>query len=405
MVNMRARTVGLAALFLLVIVTFVMAQPADNDATLVVAAGDVVVNQSGGILFATSTETAVSAGDVIAVQEGDTIQLAKTASAQLRLNDGSTIDLFGGTTLSIAELVSNDVSYRARFHLLTGKTLSQVVRLLRPNDSFEIKTPSSTASVRGTRFTVDVISNEESCYAVEEGVVQVTMADQAVDVAAGFAVTAVVGQPLQVVPINSTTAPPNTVSQPESDSTIPLAEENTAVPTTTNSQPENDVFVSPAPENSADTSETTDKSETPADPLTPDEDDDVIATVTAVALPTNAPTTPANSSPVATSANTPVTIPSPTTVIIPTNTSLPTPTNTALSAPTDTPIPAPTNTPVPPPTNTLAPPTNTPAPPPPTNTPTTEDRVVICHNGNTIEVDASAVAGHLAHGDTLGPCP
>ena len=106
MVNMRARTVGLAALFLLVIVTFVMAQPADNDATLVVAAGDVVVNQSGGILFATSTETAVSAGDVIAVQEGDTIQLAKTASGALRLNERRTIDIWRARRFSLDQFTN-----------------------------------------------------------------------------------------------------------------------------------------------------------------------------------------------------------------------------------------------------------------------------------------------------------
>jgi hypothetical protein len=228
--------------------------------------------------------------------------------------------------------------------------------------------------VRGTRFTVEVISNEESYYAVEEGVVQVTMADQAVDVVAGFAVTAVLGQPLQVEPGETTITPPNNTPQPERAPTIPATEVNTAVPTTTNSQP------------ASNTSATT---STPVN----DEDVPAAATVTAVSIPTTASTAPPNSSPVATLANTPASNPSPTTVIIPTNT----------LAPTNTPIPAPTNTPIPPPTNPPAPPTNTPAPPP-TNTPTTEEKVVICHNGNTIEVDASAVAAHLAHGDTLGPC-
>ncbi|MAU02122.1 MAG: hypothetical protein CL608_33715 [Anaerolineaceae bacterium] len=390
MVNMRARTIGLAALLLLVLATFVMAQSGGAEATLVVSTGQAVVNQGQGTFFATSADTAVSAGEAVTVREGDTIQLAETAAAQLRLKDGSTIDLAGGTTLSISELVSNELSYRARFSLLTGRALSQVVRLLRPNDSFEIKTPSSTASVRGTRFTVEVISSEETYFAVEEGIVQVTMADQAVDVTAGFAVTAVIGQPLQVAPSETNTTPPNNTPQPDPNPTAAAAEENTAVPTTTNNQPEDNVSVTPVPENSASTSDTAKNSETPAVTLTPDEGEDITATATAVSPSTTAPTAPPNSSPVATSVNTPASIPSPTTATIPTSTPLSAPTNTALPAPTNTPIP---------------PPTNTPAPPPPTNTPTTEDKVVICHKGTTIEVDASAVAAHLAHGDTLGPCP
>lgn len=34
----------------------------------------------------------------------------------------------------------------------------------------------------------------------------------------------------------------------------------------------------------------------------------------------------------------------------------------------------------------------------------TKTKVTICHNGNTISVAKSAVAGHLKHGDTRGAC-
>lgn len=33
------------------------------------------------------------------------------------------------------------------------------------------------------------------------------------------------------------------------------------------------------------------------------------------------------------------------------------------------------------------------------------EKVTLCHEGQTIEVAPAAVAAHLAHGDTLGPCP
>ncbi len=369
MVNMRARTIGLAVLFLLVLATFVMAQSGGTDATLIVSAGQVVVNQSGGTLFATSAETAVSAGNAITVREGDTIQLTEAAAAQLRLKDGSTIDLSGGTTLVVSELVNTDASYRARFRLLAGRAFSQVVHLLRPNDSFEIKTPSSTASVRGTQFTVEVISTEVSYYAVEEGIVRVTMDDLAVDVTAGHEVTAVVGQQLQVVPSNT--------SQPEHEPTSPATELNTAVPTATTPQPEASTPVTPSPtvvpNKTRDTTGTPENTNLPTVTSVPDEDDSVTNTPTAVSVPTNTPAATSISTPVPTPGNTPVSTAVPTTAIVPTN----------------TPAPAPTNTPA----------------PPPTNTPVTAEKVTICHKGSTIEVDASAVDAHLGHGDTLGPCP
>jgi len=32
------------------------------------------------------------------------------------------------------------------------------------------------------------------------------------------------------------------------------------------------------------------------------------------------------------------------------------------------------------------------------------EKVLICHNGNTLEVSERAVPAHLSHGDTLGAC-
>jgi hypothetical protein len=32
-------------------------------------------------------------------------------------------------------------------------------------------------------------------------------------------------------------------------------------------------------------------------------------------------------------------------------------------------------------------------------------KIVLCHNGNTIQVDQSSLSMHLAHGDTRGACP
>ena len=33
-----------------------------------------------------------------------------------------------------------------------------------------------------------------------------------------------------------------------------------------------------------------------------------------------------------------------------------------------------------------------------------EETVIICHNGQTIEIDGPALRAHLNHGDTIGAC-
>ena len=375
---------GFAALLLLVLGAFVLALPGGAEATLVVSAGEVIVNQAGGAIFASSAETAVAAGDVVTVQEGDTIRLSESASAQLRLQDGSTVDLFGGTTLAVNELVTNDDSFRVQLSLFSGKTLNRVVRLLRNDDTFEVKTPSSTASVRGTVFTVEVQSEEMSHVAVTEGVVHVALGDQAVDVAAGFQVTAVSGQTMRVVPVTDPTASPTATATDTPEPTDEPTETATAVPTeepTETDEPE----PSNTPEGDDDSDDQTDNA---------GESD--IVKVLICHYPAGDKT----------KGNTLEIDASAVDAHLDHGDSLgPCPTATPTAVPTNTPVPSSTNTSVPPSTNTpVPPPTNTPVPAP-TDTPVATGKVTICHNGNTIEVNADAVADHLAHGDTLGACP
>lgn len=350
MLSQRAWATGLAALLLLVLGAFVMAKSGGTEATLVVSSGEVVVNQVGEALFAGSSDTSVPSGEIVTVTEGDTIRLGDTASAQLRLKDGSTVDLFGGTTLTIAELVTNGDSYRVQLTVFSGKILNRVVRLLKPDDTFEIRTPSSTASVRGTVFTVEALSTNVSTIVVTEGVVRVSLDDQFVDVQPGYQVTAVVGQPLLAVSLAEPTTRPTHTPEPTDEPTATSTVTATAVPT-------DDTVV----------------------PL----EEDASPAGTPTQVPGNTPTeVPGNGNP-------PIGDATPPGQIDPGDTPASAPTATSSAPPTDTAVPAPTDTPVPAPTATSS----------------SSDMVVICHNGNTIEVSTDAVAAHLAHGDQLGPCP
>ena len=408
------QVISFAVLLALVLGAFAMVQPTESQATLVVSAGQAVVNQNETIVFATVSNSAVSAGEVATVRQGDTIHLSETATAQLRLQDGSAIDLEAGTVLTVSELVTNDDSFRARFSQLTGKTFSQVVHLLKPDDAFEIRTPSSTASVRGTKFTVEVQSEEATHFSVTEGVVQVTMGEQMVEVAAGYQVTAVVGQMLQVIPfVPTNNLPPSNTN--ETNTPLPTATpapltvsdelptvSETAVAAEESSQPQAGDIVD---EPSSQIPETTTNNPTTNDTNGVPESPNASSTPNTPGEPTlpgnpNGGQTPA-SAPTGTQATPTTNTPG----LSPTNTATPLPTSTSVTPSSNTPTPQPTNLPVVPPTSTSAPaPTNTPAPAP-TSTPDSGGKVTLCHNGNTIEVDASAVDAHLNHGDTLGPCP
>lgn len=382
MLSRRTWAFGLAAMLVLVFGAFVLALPGSTEATLVVSAGEVVVNQAGGALFAGVTETPVSSGDVMTVHEGDTIRLNDTASAQLRLQDGSTVDLFSSTTVAVTEMVYNDDSFRFQLNLLTGRTLSRVVRLLRADDAFEIKTPSSTASVRGTVFTVETQGEDNTYVMVEEGVVNVALGNDSVDVPAGFQVTAVVGQPLEV----QSNDPPATTPTDQPEPTDEPTETPTAVPTETNGPPTQ--VPGNTPEELPGEGNPPPGGATPPGLVDPDDEETTEPTESTKVVICHYPggdTTKGVTIEIDMDSLSDHLAHGDATGTCP---ALPEATSTPLPAPTATPVPAPTDTPV----------------PAPTNTPVPEEKVAVCHNGSTIMVNPDAVDGHLGHGDTLGPC-
>lgn len=197
----RMWALGAAALVLLVMGAVAFAQPRGSSATLVVAEGEATVAQAQiAFLPSRRTRTVVATGDIISINAGDSISVGAGSAAQIRLFDGSTVDLSENTTLEVRELVTTEESYRVDLKMLTGKTINRVVRLLGAGDAFRVSTPSSTASVRGTVFTVEVISPDTTYVACDKGIVQVETDGQEVEVAAGTEVLAVVGKPLEVAP-------------------------------------------------------------------------------------------------------------------------------------------------------------------------------------------------------------
>ncbi len=168
MTKKRIIIFSLVVLILLAVGSYVLARPVNTEATLLVTDGDVGVLQSQSFpLFNNNQQTNLTTGDILVVHQGDTIEVSTASSAVLTMGDGTSADLFAGTVVQVSELVVDDTNFRIRLALLSGKVLSRVQRLLKANDAYEVQTPSSTASVRGTVFTVDVHSEQETFVSVD----------------------------------------------------------------------------------------------------------------------------------------------------------------------------------------------------------------------------------------------
>ncbi|KOA20432.1 FecR protein [Clostridium homopropionicum DSM 5847] len=127
--------------------------------------GSVYVKKSGG-------EKKISAFKGMRLKKGDTIITGKKSSATLDIDSDKEVTVGDNTQLSITEL-SKEISKnssKSSFTLQAGKVWANVKTKLNKDSKFQIKTSTTIAGVRGTKFYV---SQEEgqSEIAVLEGTV------------------------------------------------------------------------------------------------------------------------------------------------------------------------------------------------------------------------------------------
>jgi len=117
------------------------------DTTLTIISGDVSVRHGAGANFISGVD-----GEVL--KAGDAIKTADDARAVLTYFEGSTVTIEPGTVLSIDEARAAQGSRTIRMTQDVGRTWHVVSKLLSGNSKYEVRTPASTASVRGTSFEV-----------------------------------------------------------------------------------------------------------------------------------------------------------------------------------------------------------------------------------------------------------
>jgi hypothetical protein len=129
-----------------------------------IISGDVLVRHGATGSFVRATD-----GEVLA--SGDTLRTADGARAVLTYFEGSTVSIEPNSELAIETASSSsDGSTVVVMQQNIGRTWHVVTKLISGNSRYEVRTPASTASVRGTAFLVDSDS-ERTVVTTTEGTV------------------------------------------------------------------------------------------------------------------------------------------------------------------------------------------------------------------------------------------
>jgi hypothetical protein len=128
----------------------------------------------------------VPAGGALPLQAADALLSDQEVEAEIAFSDGSKMTVGPGAQLVVQALQARTVSRPLviAMHLERGEVRSQVERLYRVEDRFEVSTPNLVAHVKGTVFRVDVRA-DGTRVATDEGVVRVNWRGQVIDVEAG----------------------------------------------------------------------------------------------------------------------------------------------------------------------------------------------------------------------------
>ena len=188
-------------------------------ATLAILNTDITSQKGGGGDFTPALD-----GDLLT--SGDVVKSSSNGRAVLTFFDGSTLTVETGSIVKVAVLnrLANG-GIQLTIEQTLGRTWASVSKLKTPDSKFEIKTPTSTASVRGTAFETIVELRPDGTIAVtykaDDGEVVVTaVAGGQTSVTANTQVTV---QQNQQAPANAAPIPPSPTLRITSSNNIGFA--------------------------------------------------------------------------------------------------------------------------------------------------------------------------------------
>ena len=172
-----------------------------NAATLAVRHGQVDAQQSGGDF------TPAFDGDLLT--SGDVVRANAAGNAVVTFFEGSTLTVESGSQVRVTSLVkTSDGGIQVSIEQSLGRTWASVQKL-GGSSKFEIKTPTSTAAVRGTAFETVV----ETINGVTTATVKTTEGEVIVQAVSGGQTSVGAGQQVQIA--EGGQAPANPSPQPQ----------------------------------------------------------------------------------------------------------------------------------------------------------------------------------------------
>ncbi len=106
------------------------------------------------------------------LSQGDIINTDEKSNIQFSVGNNSIIKIIEGSSVSISRIIDSSDGKVLNLSITRGGMLL-IIKKLAINDSIEIKTPSSMATVRGTVFGINLNDKKETLFEVYDGKIQV----------------------------------------------------------------------------------------------------------------------------------------------------------------------------------------------------------------------------------------
>jgi len=145
---------------------------------------------SGAADVARGTGGFSRAADGQVLNAGDRVRTADSGHAIVTFLDGSTVEIEPVTTITVIQATAAaSGAITIQLEQAIGRTWTSIQRIVHADSKFELRTPATTATVRGTSFITDVLASGTTTVTTTDGIVEVSAQGTTVVVPAGSLTT------------------------------------------------------------------------------------------------------------------------------------------------------------------------------------------------------------------------